>query len=128
VDFVHPVQAVIPGAEGRVLAVLAQTTAPLNLSTLARLAGVSVAQASRVMPGLVDLGLVERGEIPPPSHWYMRFLHTTATQGGRRLVTERTAGSSIDPTVPGIGVTAQANRQASPGSSPRSGPASRVLR
>lgn len=27
-----PVQAVIPGAQGRVLAVLAQTTAPLNLS------------------------------------------------------------------------------------------------
>lgn len=35
-------------------------SATLNLSTLARLAGVSVAQASRVMPGLVDLGLVER--------------------------------------------------------------------
>ncbi|HUV19687.1 MAG TPA: nucleotidyltransferase domain-containing protein [Ilumatobacteraceae bacterium] len=69
VDFVHPVQAVIPGAQGRVLAVLAQTTAALNLSTLARLAGVSVAQASRVMPGLVDLGLVERREIPPSSQF-----------------------------------------------------------
>ena len=69
VDFVHPVQAVIPGAQGRVLAVLAQTTAALNLSTLARLADVSVAQASRVMPGLVDLGLVERREIPPSSQF-----------------------------------------------------------
>jgi DNA-binding MarR family transcriptional regulator len=69
VDFVHPVQAVIPGAQGRVLAVLAETTAALNLSTLARLAGVSVAQASRVMPGLVDLGLVERREIPPSSQF-----------------------------------------------------------
>jgi DNA-binding MarR family transcriptional regulator len=69
VDFVHPVQAVIPGAQGRVLAVLAETTAPLNLSTLARLAGVSVAQASRVMPGLVELGLVERREIPPSSQF-----------------------------------------------------------
>jgi predicted nucleotidyltransferase len=68
-DFVHPVQAVIPGAQGRVLAVLAQTTAALNLSTLARLAGVSVAQASRVMPGLVELGLVERREIPPSSQF-----------------------------------------------------------
>ena len=68
-DYVHPVQAVIPGAQGRVLAVLAQTTAALNLSTLARLAGVSVAQASRVMPGLVDLGLVERREIPPSSQF-----------------------------------------------------------
>lgn len=68
-DFVHPVKAVIPGAQGRVLAVLAETTAPLNLSTLARLAGVSVAQASRVMPGLVELGLVERREIPPSSQF-----------------------------------------------------------
>jgi DNA-binding MarR family transcriptional regulator len=69
VDFVHPVQAVIPGAQGRVLAVLAETTAPLNLSTLARLAGVSVAQASRVMPRLAELGLVERREIPPSSQF-----------------------------------------------------------
>ena len=68
-DYVHPVQSVIPGAQGRVLAVLAQTTAALNLSTLARLADVSVAQASRVMPGLVDLGLVERREIPPSSQF-----------------------------------------------------------
>lgn len=66
-DFVHPVQAVIPGAQGRVLAVLAETTAELNLSTLARLADVSVAQASRVLPGLVELGLVERREVRPSS-------------------------------------------------------------
>lgn len=68
-DFLHPIRAVIPGAQGRVLGVLAETTAPLNLSTLARLAGISVAQASRVMPGLVELGLVERREIPPSSQF-----------------------------------------------------------
>lgn len=68
-DFVYPVQAVIPGARGRVLAVLAHTTAELSLSTLARLANVSVAQASRVMPGLVELGLVERREVPPSSQF-----------------------------------------------------------
>lgn len=68
-DFVHPVQAVIPGARGRVLAVLAETTAEVNLRTLARLAGVSVAQASRVMPGLVDLGLVGRREMPPSAQF-----------------------------------------------------------
>lgn len=66
-DFVHPVQAVIPGAQGRVLAVLAETTAELNLRTVARLAGVSPAQASRVLPVLVELGLIERREIPPSS-------------------------------------------------------------
>lgn len=68
-DFVRPVQAVIPGAKGRVLGVLVETTAELNLSTLARLAGVSVAQASRVMPDLVNLGLVERNEVPPSSQF-----------------------------------------------------------
>ena len=66
-DFVHPVQAVIPGTQGRVLAVLAETTAELNLRTVARLASVSPAQASRVLPVLVELGLVERREVPPSS-------------------------------------------------------------
>ena len=66
-DFVHPVQAVIPGTQGRVLAVLAETTAELNLRTVARLAAVSPAQTSRVLPGLVELGLVERREVPPSS-------------------------------------------------------------
>ena len=63
-DFVHPVQAFIPGAQGRILAVLAETTAELNLRTIARLSGVSLAQSSRVMPVLVDLGVVERREAP----------------------------------------------------------------
>ncbi len=66
-DFVHPVEAVIPGTQGRVLAVLAETTAELNLRTVARLASVSPAQASRVLPGLVKLGLIERREVPPSS-------------------------------------------------------------
>ncbi len=65
VDFREPVQVVIPGAQGRILAVLSQTSAELNLRTIARLSDVSVAQASRVMPGLVELGLVERREAPP---------------------------------------------------------------
>jgi predicted nucleotidyltransferase len=63
VDFIHPIEAVIPGARGRILAVLAQTTAEVNLRTVARLSGVSVAQASRVVPALVDLGLVERRDV-----------------------------------------------------------------
>ncbi len=66
-DFTRPVQAVIPGAQGRVLAVLAETTAELNLRTIAHLAGVSQAQTSRVLPRLVALGLVERREVPPSS-------------------------------------------------------------
>ena len=70
-DFVRPVEAVIPGAQGRILSVLVGITAPLNLRTLARLAGVSPAQASRVMPALVDLGVVERYEVPPSSQFLL---------------------------------------------------------
>lgn len=66
-DFIRPVEAIIPGVQGRVLSVLVETTAELNLRTVARLAGVSVAQASRVLPHLVELGLVERREVPPSS-------------------------------------------------------------
>ena len=69
VDFVRPIEPIMPGAQGRVLAVLAETTAELNLRTIARLAGVSVAQASRVLPGLVELGVVERREVPPSSQF-----------------------------------------------------------
>lgn len=64
-DFARPVQAVVPGAQGRILAVLAETSAELNLRALARLSGVSLAQASRVLPGLVSLGMVERRDVPP---------------------------------------------------------------
>lgn len=77
-NFVHPIEAVIPGVQGRVLAVLAETTADLNLRTIARLSDVSLAQASRVLPGLVDLGLVERREVPPSSLFRLVREHVAA--------------------------------------------------
>ena len=77
-DFVRPIEAVIPGVQGRVLAVLAETTAELNLRTIARLSGVSLAQVSRVLPGLVDLGLVERREAPPSSLFRLVPEHVAA--------------------------------------------------
>ena len=77
-DFVHPVEAVIPGTQGRVLAVLAETTAELNLRTVARLASVSPAQASRVLPGLVKLGLIERREVPPSSLFQLNHQNLAA--------------------------------------------------
>jgi predicted nucleotidyltransferase len=70
-DFVHPVEVVVGGAQGRLLAVLAKITAPLTLRRLARLAGVSPAQASRVMPRLVELGIVDRHEVPPASQFLL---------------------------------------------------------
>jgi predicted nucleotidyltransferase len=64
-DFIHPLQTIVPGVQGRILAVLAKTTAELNLRTIASIADVSEAQASRVLPGLVAIGVVERREAPP---------------------------------------------------------------
>jgi hypothetical protein len=78
VDFVRPIEAIVPGAQGRVLAVLAETTAELNLRTIAQLAGVSQAQASRVLPGLVELGVVERREVPPASLFRLVPEHVAA--------------------------------------------------
>ena len=66
-DFRHPIEAVIPGAQGKVLGALLRTSGELNLRNLARVAGVSIAQASRVLPQLVELGIVERQEVPPSS-------------------------------------------------------------
>lgn len=65
----------IPGAQGRILAVLVETSAELNLRTLARLSGVSLAQASRVLPGLVALGMVERRDVPPAALFRMVTHH-----------------------------------------------------
>jgi predicted nucleotidyltransferase len=60
VDYSHPVEALIPGVQGRVLAVLARTEAELTMRTVARLAGVSPNRATSILNALIQLGLVER--------------------------------------------------------------------
>jgi predicted nucleotidyltransferase len=52
-------------AQGRVLGTLARTTAELTLTTPADLSGVSLAHVARIVPRLVDLGVVERRDVPP---------------------------------------------------------------
>jgi len=106
-DLVQPVQKVIPGAQGRILAVLAETSAELSLRTIARLSGVSIAQASRVMPKLVELGMVERREVPPSSLFRLVEEHVAsravlALAGARRAVFEqigRAAGALAPPPI-----------------------------
>ena len=66
-DFVRPVEAIVPGVQGRVLSVLAETTTDLNMRTISRLADVSLSQASRVLAPLVELGVVDRRDVPPSS-------------------------------------------------------------
>ena len=98
-DFVRPVEAVIPGAPGRILAVLVETSAELNVRTVARLSGVSSAQASRLLPNLVELGMVERREVPPsalfrfvPEHVAARLV--VALRDARGTVVEELAGAA----------------------------------
>ncbi|MGH9104746.1 MAG: MarR family transcriptional regulator [Acidimicrobiales bacterium] len=64
-DYSHPVEALIPGAQGRVVAVLARTEAELTMRGVAELAGVSPQQTSVVLGRLVELGVVERRDVPP---------------------------------------------------------------
>lgn len=103
-DFRRPVEAVIPGVQGRILAVLAETSAQLSLRAIARLADVSPAQASRVMPGLVTLGIVERREAPPSALFALVDEHVAARavrslSGSRTSALEEmgTLASQIDP-------------------------------
>ena len=62
-DFARPVEAIVPGARGRVLEALTRTNAELTIRTIAELSGVSVNRAAAVVGDLVDLGLVTRRDI-----------------------------------------------------------------
>jgi hypothetical protein len=64
-DFGRPVEAVIPGAAGRLLGALARVEAELPVSTLATVAGVGRTRASSVLAVLVDLGVVSRRQVGP---------------------------------------------------------------
>lgn len=67
VDYRRPVEALIPGVQGRLLGVLARTSTDLTMRGVAELAGVSPQQASVVLGKLVQLGVVERRDVPPAS-------------------------------------------------------------
>ncbi len=64
-DYSAPVEALLPGVQGKVLGVLARNHAELSMRAVARLAGVSPQQSSVVLGHLIDLGLVERRDEPP---------------------------------------------------------------
>ena len=64
-DYAGPVEALLPGVQGKVLGVLARNDTELSMRAVARLAGVSPQQSSVVLGHLVDLGIVERRDVPP---------------------------------------------------------------
>lgn len=102
------------------LTVLVETTAELNLRTIAQLAGISQAQASRLLPDLVALGVVERWEVPPsslfrlvPEHVASRALLALA-QSAHTVLDEmgRLAGALPQPPVSVIVFGSFARREA----------------
>jgi len=62
-DYSRPVEAIIPGATGRLLATLARVEAELPVSTLASIARVGRTRASGNIGELSALGIRERREI-----------------------------------------------------------------
>jgi predicted nucleotidyltransferase len=103
-DFQQPVVALIPGAHGKLLGVLASTTGELSIRTLARLADVSPAQASRVLPELERQGFIERHEVPPavlfrltPGHVATRLLRDFANARQRVIGEIGELAGRIDP-------------------------------
>ena len=64
-DLGRPIEALIPGARGQILGAIICAGRELSTAEIGRLAGVSGPQTSRVLAQLVELGIVERREVPP---------------------------------------------------------------
>ena len=64
-DFTRPIEALIPGATGRLLGALARVEAELPVSTLATVAGVGRTRASAVLKELAELGVISRRQVGP---------------------------------------------------------------
>ncbi|MHB1712049.1 MAG: hypothetical protein ACYCV7_11705 [Acidimicrobiales bacterium] len=63
-DFSRPIQSIIPGAQGRLLAALARVDAEMPVTTVAQLAGVGRARASGILGELAALGVAGRSVAP----------------------------------------------------------------
>ncbi|HVB04970.1 MAG TPA: nucleotidyltransferase domain-containing protein [Acidimicrobiales bacterium] len=61
-DYLQPIEAVIPGVQGRVLGVLSRSESEMTIRTVARLAGASAQQTSVLVGDLLRLGIVSRRE------------------------------------------------------------------
>jgi hypothetical protein len=89
-DFVRPIESVIPGAQGKLLAALARVSGPLTLRSAAEVAGISTGQCSMLLGRLVELGVVERADVPPAAHLRLERDHVAA-KPHRTHVSERVA-------------------------------------
>jgi predicted nucleotidyltransferase len=64
-DLSRPIEALIPGARGQLLGALIGSGRELSTADASRLSGVSAPQTSRVLAQLVELGMLERRDVPP---------------------------------------------------------------
>lgn len=78
-DYSRPLEAVIRGASGKVLGVLARTHAELPIRRVAQLAGVSRDRASIEIRRLVVLGIVARREVAGASLVKLERMNIAAT-------------------------------------------------
>jgi hypothetical protein len=104
-DFVRPIEAIVPGVQGKVLSVLSGTGSELTIRTVARLAGVSNNRATAVVNRLVSLGLVKRREAGSAAlvalardNEAVRSLLDLANLRDRVLIQFRATVGDIDPT------------------------------
>jgi predicted nucleotidyltransferase len=77
VDYLHPVEALIPGARGRVLAALVANTSAQTIRQVALRAGVSPSRTGQVLDDLAELGVVERRELAG-GHVLVRLMPASA--------------------------------------------------
>ena len=108
-DFSQPVRALIPGAQGRLLGTLAGHRGSFTIRRLADISGVSAAQAVRIIPHLVELGMVNREEHPPVSlvslvegHFVSKMLRELADGRDRVVQHLRETARAIRPRPAGI--------------------------
>lgn len=66
-DFANPLESLIGGSRGKVLGALARSGTETTLRGLSRQADVSPNHVGTIVADLVELGLVERREVPPAS-------------------------------------------------------------
>jgi predicted nucleotidyltransferase len=87
------IEAVIPGAQGRIIGALMRVDGPRTISEVARLAGVSRDRAADVVAELERLGLVEREQVGP-AHLVSLIEENPVTESLREI--ERVHERSVD--------------------------------
>lgn len=85
-DYLQPVEAIIPGARGQVLSALTRDTAPRTIRQVSLSAGVSWSQTAQVIEDLAGLGIVERR--PTPGAILVRLAPGNVAAGAIQAMTD----------------------------------------